>query len=176
MNVYRYFVSHYICTVSFFLKACSIFHFHSFITLNFSHPLAFMWGITGKHLIWTTFYPLILFGGIWKKNIVILSFLRGKPTLRVKLVTISLNFTDSCLLIALSIDWSTTYELDMNLQQAAVLRSSAVCHTILPSIRCDFCNFISGRVQDWLRTNVLKSAHFSCCCFLDTCMLSLWKV
>jgi len=38
------------------------------------------------------------------ENIVIFSFLRGTPTLHEKLVTISLNFTDSCLLMALSID------------------------------------------------------------------------
>jgi hypothetical protein len=30
----------------------------------------------------------------------------------------------------------------MNFQQAAVLRSRVVCHTLVRCIRCDFCNFI----------------------------------
>ena len=59
-----------------------------------------------------------------------------------ELVTISLNITDGCLLMALSIDWSIPYELVMNFQRAAVLRS----HTVLRCKRWDFCHFISGTI------------------------------
>jgi len=34
----------------------------------------------------------------------------------------------------------------MKFQQAAVLRSRVVCHTVLRCKRCDFCNFISGTI------------------------------
>jgi hypothetical protein len=146
MNLYQYFVSRHICTFSFFLSYRLYSH-----SLSDTHHI--------KFLASTDFYvrnykKTFNIDILLSLNFVLGEFvkcLNAQSSSRNKnimwgMVKISINFTDSYLLMAPSVVWSITYELGMDIQQSAVLRSRVVCHTVLRCVRCAFCNFISGTI------------------------------